>query len=219
MPRYYCDYCDIFLTHDSAAVRRAHNTGWKHKMHVENYYNQEVPPSHIQQVVDNITRAYIEAGYPGFPELVPVGANGRPQEPQQQVPFRPPGPHGFNPYQRPPMPGMPGMPPGMPPPPYAQARPPYPPGMPGMPPGMPPPPYGYPGMPPPPPHQHPHAPHGHPGQDGQAHAQDGHAQGQDAVPDKEVGWAVDTAGGDEHGVKRGLDGDAEDESDAKRARQ
>eukprot|EP01026_Neomeris_dumetosa_P064223 TRINITY_DN6108_c2_g1_i2.p3 TRINITY_DN6108_c2_g1~~TRINITY_DN6108_c2_g1_i2.p3 ORF type:complete len:137 (-),score=23.30 TRINITY_DN6108_c2_g1_i2:145-555(-) len=40
MPRYYCDYCDIFLTHDSPAVRKQHNTGYKHKANVRNYYMQ-----------------------------------------------------------------------------------------------------------------------------------------------------------------------------------
>jgi hypothetical protein len=25
MPRYYCDYCDVFLTHDSPSVRKQHN--------------------------------------------------------------------------------------------------------------------------------------------------------------------------------------------------
>ena len=34
MPRYYCDYCDMYLTHDSAVGRRQHNYGWKHR---ENY--------------------------------------------------------------------------------------------------------------------------------------------------------------------------------------
>ncbi len=34
MPRYYCDYCDVYLTHDSAAVRKAHNTGRKHKVRI-----------------------------------------------------------------------------------------------------------------------------------------------------------------------------------------
>ena len=34
MPRYYCDYCDMYLTHDSAIGRKQHNYGWKHR---ENY--------------------------------------------------------------------------------------------------------------------------------------------------------------------------------------
>lgn len=40
MPRYYCDYCDTFLTHDSPAVRKQHNAGYKHKANVRNYYMQ-----------------------------------------------------------------------------------------------------------------------------------------------------------------------------------
>eukprot|EP01139_Manchomonas_bermudensis_P015603 Amastigsp_a510612_102.p1 type:complete len:162 gc:universal Amastigsp_a510612_102:696-211(-) len=38
--RYYCDYCDIFLTQGSASVRRAHNVGRKHKEEVTNFFGQ-----------------------------------------------------------------------------------------------------------------------------------------------------------------------------------
>ena len=38
MPRYYCDYCDAYLTHDSASVRKQHNIGFKHKANVRAYY-------------------------------------------------------------------------------------------------------------------------------------------------------------------------------------
>ena len=31
MPKYYCDYCDTYLTHDSPSVRKTHNGGRKHK--------------------------------------------------------------------------------------------------------------------------------------------------------------------------------------------
>lgn len=41
MPKFYCDYCDIFLTHDSPSVRKAHNTGWKHKINVREWYLQQ----------------------------------------------------------------------------------------------------------------------------------------------------------------------------------
>lgn len=30
MPRYYCDYCGTYLTHDSAPGRRQHNRGESH---------------------------------------------------------------------------------------------------------------------------------------------------------------------------------------------
>ncbi|KAJ1943914.1 U1 small nuclear ribonucleoprotein C [Linderina pennispora] len=57
MPKYYCDYCDIFLTHDSPSVRKAHNTGWKHINQVAAYY-RELEPSKTQEVIDSITAAY-----------------------------------------------------------------------------------------------------------------------------------------------------------------
>eukprot|EP01080_Neovahlkampfia_damariscottae_P011695 gene11695-4929_t len=40
MPKFYCDFCDVFLTHDTLNVRRSHNTGWKHKANVRAYYAQ-----------------------------------------------------------------------------------------------------------------------------------------------------------------------------------
>ncbi|OUM67899.1 hypothetical protein PIROE2DRAFT_39647 [Piromyces sp. E2] len=55
MPKYYCDYCDVFLTHDSSSVRKSHNAGWKHKTQVQNYYNA-LGKDKIQEVIDQITR-------------------------------------------------------------------------------------------------------------------------------------------------------------------
>ncbi|KAJ2751833.1 U1 small nuclear ribonucleoprotein C [Coemansia aciculifera] len=57
MPKYYCDYCDIFLTHDSSSVRKAHNTGWKHINQVAQYY-RDLDPSQTQEIIDHITFAY-----------------------------------------------------------------------------------------------------------------------------------------------------------------
>ncbi|KAJ1963013.1 U1 small nuclear ribonucleoprotein C [Dipsacomyces acuminosporus] len=57
MPKYYCDYCDIFLTHDSASVRKAHNTGWKHINQVASYY-RELDRDKTQEIIDKITNAY-----------------------------------------------------------------------------------------------------------------------------------------------------------------
>lgn len=66
MPRYYCDYCDTYLTHDSVSLltaasraiatslsnvlpslsqqagRKQHNRGWKHRENVKLYYEQFV---------------------------------------------------------------------------------------------------------------------------------------------------------------------------------
>lgn len=38
MPKYYCEYCNAPLTHDSPAGRKQHNTGFKHKSNVRAYY-------------------------------------------------------------------------------------------------------------------------------------------------------------------------------------
>ncbi|KAJ2904446.1 U1 small nuclear ribonucleoprotein C [Coemansia aciculifera] len=57
MPKYYCDYCDIFLTHDSSSVRKAHNTGWKHINQVAAYY-RDLDAAQTQEIIDNITLAH-----------------------------------------------------------------------------------------------------------------------------------------------------------------
>lgn len=36
--KFYCDYCDTYLTHDSRSVRKTHFTGRKHKDCVREYY-------------------------------------------------------------------------------------------------------------------------------------------------------------------------------------
>ncbi|KAI8801208.1 U1 zinc finger-domain-containing protein [Cladochytrium replicatum] len=147
MPKYYCDYCDIFLTHDSPSVRKSHNSGWRHKAQVQNYY-QSLPQSQIQDVIDKLSAAFELAGIsmdfaPLPPEGIPYGGPLAGLHPPPG--FGPPG-------ARPPFMGRPPMPFGMPPPPFGR---PPPPGMfppPGMrpPPGYPypPPPFGY-GRPPP----------------------------------------------------------------------
>ena len=38
MPKYYCDYCDMFLTHDSPSVRKTHLEGKFHRENYQNYY-------------------------------------------------------------------------------------------------------------------------------------------------------------------------------------
>jgi U1 small nuclear ribonucleoprotein C len=57
MPRYYCDYCDIFLTHDSFNARRAHNEGWKHKLAAKQFYSQ-FEEDWVQTLIDNKIRDY-----------------------------------------------------------------------------------------------------------------------------------------------------------------
>ena len=38
--RFYCDYCDTYLTHDSPSVRKTHCSGLKHKANVKDYYQK-----------------------------------------------------------------------------------------------------------------------------------------------------------------------------------
>ncbi|KAK4131362.1 hypothetical protein BT67DRAFT_158345, partial [Trichocladium antarcticum] len=33
----FCDYCDVYLTHDSMSVRKAHNSGRNHLRNVVDY--------------------------------------------------------------------------------------------------------------------------------------------------------------------------------------
>lgn len=57
MPKYYCDYCDVFLTHDSPSVRKTHNAGWKHKASVKAWY-QQFEFDQIQMMIDEIVKNY-----------------------------------------------------------------------------------------------------------------------------------------------------------------
>ncbi|EPX74322.1 U1 snRNP-associated protein Usp103 [Schizosaccharomyces octosporus yFS286] len=40
MPKYLCDYCQVWLTHDSQSVRKAHNAGRAHLQNVQDYYTK-----------------------------------------------------------------------------------------------------------------------------------------------------------------------------------
>ncbi|GAC95310.1 hypothetical protein PHSY_002885 [Pseudozyma hubeiensis SY62] len=61
MGKHYCDYCDVFLTHDSVSVRKAHNSGRNHLQNVREYY-QTLEPEHIQQVLDTLAQEYDRRG-------------------------------------------------------------------------------------------------------------------------------------------------------------
>ncbi|KAI9280295.1 U1 zinc finger-domain-containing protein [Umbelopsis sp. AD052] len=147
MPKYYCEYCDIFLTHDSSSVRKAHNAGKAHVANVRNYY-AELGQDKAQSIIDEITKAYEGAGGPGG---IPAQYAGFPPPPMFGGPGGPPPP-GFRPPMGPP-PGMRGPPPGFPGGPPPGVSPNGPPPMGHGPYGQRPPPpqfYGGPGGPPPP---------------------------------------------------------------------
>ncbi|XP_055328873.1 U1 small nuclear ribonucleoprotein C-like [Paramacrobiotus metropolitanus] len=119
MGRYYCDYCDAYLTHDSPSVRKTHCSGRKHKDNVKIYY---------QKWMEEQAKKLLETTQKGRPGGVPMA-------------FGPPPGMAFPPGFRPPGMPFPGGPPMMPP--GAGMRPPMnmPPGGPypfpqGPPPGM-----------------------------------------------------------------------------------
>ncbi|ELU35816.1 zf-U1 domain-containing protein [Rhizoctonia solani AG-1 IA] len=81
MPKHYCDYCDVFLTHDSTSgmkyihvllglisnrihlVRKAHNSGRNHLANVQDYY-ASLGHDKAQNIIDQITSAYESGGGP-----------------------------------------------------------------------------------------------------------------------------------------------------------
>ena len=81
MPKFFCDYCDVYLTHDSMSVRKAHNAGRNHLRNVVDYY-QQIGHEKAQSVIDSITSSYAAEGQAN-PMLQMAGAGG--------MPFPPPG--------------------------------------------------------------------------------------------------------------------------------
>ncbi|CAD5218712.1 unnamed protein product [Bursaphelenchus okinawaensis] len=118
MPKYYCDYCDTFLTHDSPSVRKTHNGGRKHKENVRMYY-QGWMELQAQKLVDATAKAFTQqrmltnshmAGQipmPGRPPVLPPTAMIRPPV---QFPYLPQGlPMGIRPGLPPGAPQFPGQ--------------------------------------------------------------------------------------------------------------
>ncbi|TKY52557.1 U1 small nuclear ribonucleoprotein C [Spatholobus suberectus] len=136
MPRYYCDYCDTYLTHDSPSVRKQHNAGYKHKANVRTYY-QQFEEQQTQSLIDQRIKEHL--GQAAAFQQVGVAYNHlmvqRPTLPPVLPPPRlpipgnaqAPGSQPLMPGMRPPVfprpvPGAPGyasaptMPPMLPPP-------------------------------------------------------------------------------------------------------
>ena len=119
LQKHYCDYCDVFLTHDSTSVRKAHNNGRNHLSNVRDYYacassipsfSTRLPTLLIalghdkaQSIIDQITAAYESGSGPppggfgfGPQHLGPPPANGPPMGMGPPGGFGgPPPPPGF----------------------------------------------------------------------------------------------------------------------------
>ena len=141
MPRFYCDYCNVFLTHDSQSARRQHNYGWKHRGNVKEHYMKYVLEAREKRRLD-MERYGGGGGYPsrfdghGRPGYYPVrpppmnalpprgmppvsngivgGYPGPSGPPRGFPPMMPPRgfPPGCPPVRGPPRPLPPGLPPG-----------------------------------------------------------------------------------------------------------
>ncbi|EGC36189.1 hypothetical protein DICPUDRAFT_32190 [Dictyostelium purpureum] len=59
MPKYYCDYCDKYLTHDSPSVRKSHTVGKQHKLAVQLYY-QQFEAEFTQSLIESRLKEYEE---------------------------------------------------------------------------------------------------------------------------------------------------------------
>lgn len=109
MPKFFCDYCDVYLTHDSMSVRKAHNNGRNHLRNVQAYYEQ-ISSDQTQQVINSITDAYNTEGQanPLFQQNLAGGFPGGPMGGMPGMGMPPMGmPPGFPPPGMPPMAGMP----------------------------------------------------------------------------------------------------------------
>lgn len=102
MPKYYCDYCDTYLTHDSPSVRKTHCTGRKHRDNVKFYY-QKWMEEQAQHLIDATTAAFKAGKITNNPFAGPTPGS------------KPAGVSIPPPNMAPPRPGMPNMPPYMPP--------------------------------------------------------------------------------------------------------
>ncbi|BFZ54221.1 U1 small nuclear ribonucleoprotein C [Savitreella phatthalungensis] len=112
MPKYYCDYCDKSLTHDSASVRKAHAGGRQHNQFIRDHYQRIADEMAAEEAAKRAraksvgARAELRPGMPmpfrigstcedangvvrvpvaGLPLPVPVGVPARPGFPPQTV--------------------------------------------------------------------------------------------------------------------------------------
>jgi len=92
MPRYYCDYCDTHLTHDSPSVRKTHNQGRKHKDAVKLYYMNWLEQE-AQNMIDQTTAAF-KVGQPR-PGMLPPPMMPPPGMMPPPMAMPPPGTSGY----------------------------------------------------------------------------------------------------------------------------
>ncbi|NXX59529.1 RU1C protein, partial [Scopus umbretta] len=95
--RFYCDYCDTYLTHDSPSVRKTHCSGRKHKENVKDYY-QKWMEEQAQSLIDKTTAAFQQGKIPPTPFSAPPPAGAMIPPPPS---IRKSEPGGFSPGWQP----------------------------------------------------------------------------------------------------------------------
>eukprot|EP00455_Lapot_gusevi_P051654 TRINITY_DN775_c0_g1_i3.p1 TRINITY_DN775_c0_g1~~TRINITY_DN775_c0_g1_i3.p1 ORF type:complete len:134 (+),score=45.43 TRINITY_DN775_c0_g1_i3:92-493(+) len=103
MPRYYCDYCDVYLTHDSFSGRRQHMEGRRHQENVRQHYSEILLQQQQQTMQMNMNyMGQQPSQFPGYnPALfrVPPPMMSGPGGPYPGGPFPP----GSGPFPTPPL--------------------------------------------------------------------------------------------------------------------
>ena len=82
MPKYFCEYCGIYLTHSSPGGRKQHSHGRKHINNKIEYYSQflyEFQQNNQNNVLNLASRMSIPGNAANAPKIiVPSAANIRP---------------------------------------------------------------------------------------------------------------------------------------------
>ena len=65
--RVYCDYCGIYLPHNSARSRKEHRYGWKHRENFRNFYTEIIK----KQKEEEQRKFFEEKGLPLPPMGIP----------------------------------------------------------------------------------------------------------------------------------------------------
>ncbi|XP_037064091.1 U1 small nuclear ribonucleoprotein C-like [Peromyscus leucopus] len=113
IPKFYCNYFDMYLTHVSPSVRKTHCSGQKHKENVKDYY-QKWMEEQAQSLIDKTMVAFHQVKIPPAPFSAPPPAGAMipppPSLPGPPGPGMMPGPPMMRPPARPMMvPTQPGM--------------------------------------------------------------------------------------------------------------
>ena len=83
MGRYFCDYCDAYLTHDSEAGRQQHNRGWRHRENFRSHYKRLYPGFAARQQQHQLPfTGQPQLPFPGQPQQ-----QSMPGFPQQALPM------------------------------------------------------------------------------------------------------------------------------------